>query len=103
LNRHQRRAARVEQRTITREELDAMPRSCGWAGCDASIKGDLPPDWINLLTYYRPRPSMDMLVVAAASQHDKVLCPRHAGKLDEILSPGVHHVSKLLGEVAGTA
>jgi hypothetical protein len=47
-----------EQRRMTGEEIKAFLKGCRctWKGCEANCSlDDLPPDWINLLTWWSPR------------------------------------------------
>ena len=60
-------------------------KRCAWAGCTAGAHGDLPAGWVNLLTWWSPRPEphATILKVAQRSQRDAVLCAVHAKELED--------------------
>ena len=33
---------------------------CIWVGCSNSFEGELPPDWLWLITYWSPEPTLGM-------------------------------------------
>jgi hypothetical protein len=78
---------RQEIRTISpaeAREMLARGRGCGWRGCEASCKGDLPFGWVNLVLYWAKMPVLDTRLIDHWV-HDKVLCPAHALALDQLL------------------
>lgn len=80
---------RVEQVMMTpdiaQRILDAG-MCCAWHDCEASFKGDMPPDWCSLLTYSTPQPVLDFREIPpGATKRDGALCPDHVRALEENL------------------
>ena len=81
---------RFERRTVTpemaREKIAKWPRHCAWKGCAAAADGELPPDWLNLITYWSPwaQPHLTMVEATKAPycMRDAVLCGEHARELE---------------------
>lgn len=90
MNRHERRRARaisaVTERTITREEADAMPHVCCWGECEMTFKNPMPKGWRNLLLFWNANPVLDLRQVPDETwDRDGTLCPKHAAELDALL------------------
>jgi hypothetical protein len=94
-----RRATVIEQRTFSIDELRKMRHRCGWRDCPESYQGDQPSGWVSLLAYHAPRPIPDVKRIRDW-RHDKVLCPKHAKMLDDLLLPTRFEVE---GPAAGSA
>jgi hypothetical protein len=72
------------------EEILSRGRNCAWGGCTNSCQGDLPPDWINILTWWWPQPTMrtvEEIVMGPTCSRDAVLCGQHARELESLLEP----------------
>jgi hypothetical protein len=72
------------------KEILESDRMCAWSGCMNSCKGDLPPDWVNLLTWWSPQPTMrdvHEIVFSGFCTRDAVLCGEHARELEALLVP----------------
>jgi hypothetical protein len=54
--------------------------------CPETYEGDQPPGWVYLIAYHSPQPVLDITKIRHWS-HDKVLCPKHAKMLDDLLFP----------------
>jgi hypothetical protein len=58
---------------------------CAWRGCTATFKGETPPGWMNLLTYWAPRPKPRLDFLRDRMRWDGVLCPAHNLPLEALL------------------
>jgi hypothetical protein len=56
---------------------------CAWHGCSEMFVGDIPPGWVYLLTYWAPRPVLDLR--AGQMHRGEVLCPVHNWRLELLL------------------
>ncbi len=46
MNRHERRRAKVlEKTTLSPKEMDEMRHLCAWDGCAENYGGDMPDNW----------------------------------------------------------
>jgi len=85
-----RKPQRWSRQEISVEDLAAAGRMCAWHGCLNTCEGDLPPDWINLLTWWWPQPSLRgvaEIVMSEFCTRDAVLCGEHARQLERLLKP----------------
>jgi hypothetical protein len=76
---------------MAREVLNA-PWVRAWEGCTNTKKGyDLPPEWVNLIVYWSPKPRPDLtlgeIVMSPFCTRDAVLCGKHARELEALLKP----------------
>jgi hypothetical protein len=71
---------------LAKESLVARGRVCIWGDCTNVCKGDLPPDWVNLLVYWSPQARPDLTLGQIATSpfctRDAVLCGQHARELE---------------------
>jgi hypothetical protein len=79
-----------EQKTVTltpdmARTLLARGGTCAWDGCTATYTGDQPRGWINLLTYWSPKPAHNLKAMLRHCQRDAVLCPEHSRALEGLL------------------
>jgi hypothetical protein len=64
--------------------------SSNFASARRRIDGVLPPDWVNLLTWWWPQPTMrtvEGIVMSNFCTRDAVLCGDHARELECLLKP----------------
>jgi hypothetical protein len=64
-------------------------RCCAWAGCSNVCEGDLSLDWVNVLTWWWPQPTLTIeeTVFGPTCTRDAVLCGQHARELESLLTP----------------
>jgi hypothetical protein len=64
---------------------------CIWVGCSNSFEGELPPDWLWLITYWSPEPTLGMSLddeeIGNIPTRHGALCGEHARELEVILKP----------------
>jgi hypothetical protein len=71
-------------------EIARQGRICAWDECMNVCHGDLPPDWVNWLTWWWPQPDltkMTDIVMSSFCTRDAVLCGDHARALQSLLKP----------------
>jgi hypothetical protein len=78
--------------TVTPEEAkELLSRpACAWTGCSNACQGDLPPDWVYIVTWWWPQPTLRTIkeiVTGPTCTRDAVLCGQHARELESLLKP----------------
>lgn len=65
--------------------LRELPFVCAWGKCRENFRGDMPPDWISLITYWSAKPTPVLDFLTFPTERDAVLCPQHHKLLEHSL------------------
>jgi hypothetical protein len=87
--------------SMTPTELEDLSHKCARAGCTNTWKGEMPPGWVFLITYWAPWPdsgrTVAEVVFSPFCKRDAGLCPKHAEELEGMLEQVGHALRKTEG------